>query len=94
MIYKGPHYMYMLVISFSDIGELINKVEDLKYMNHKLNEDNVQLNSQLEAQDEQITYLTTELVNKNKEEEQWKKKLKRFVCKNYNFSVIREWYWD
>ncbi|KAL4233552.1 hypothetical protein ACF0H5_008232 [Mactra antiquata] len=75
----------------NDIGELMNQIEDLKYLNHKLSEDNLQLTCQLDTQDEQISQLTTELQNKNKEEEQLKKKLKSLQdLANLTQSVMEE----
>ncbi|XP_053398172.1 inositol 1,4,5-triphosphate receptor associated 2-like [Mercenaria mercenaria] len=59
-----------------DIGELLQELEDLKFQNRKLFEEQTQLRNQLDTQEEVTTNLTTELQNRNKDEEQLRKKIK------------------
>ena len=62
-----------------DIGELLQQLEDLKFQNRKMCEEQVQFRNQLDSQEEVTTNLTTELQNRNKDEEQLRKKIKRLI---------------
>ena len=69
----------MCTNNFRDIGDLLGQLEDVKFQNRKLVEENAKLHYQLESQEETASALASDIQNRRQEEEQLKKKVKRFV---------------
>jgi len=90
-VLKIEHYLFAIIMNvpgnqitilfdFRDTEELLNEIEDLKFQNRRLSDENGQLHRQLESQEELVT-------QRNKEEQMQKKKIKRlrfFVLTLFN----------
>ena len=75
-----PGNQITILFDFRDTEELLNEIEDLKFQNRRLSDENGQLHRQLESQEELVT-------QRNKEEQMQKKKIKRlrfFVLTLFN----------
>jgi len=75
-----PGNQITILFDFRDTEELLNEIEDLKFQNRRLSDENGQLHRQMESQEELVT-------QRNKEEQMQKKKIKRlrfFVLTLFN----------
>jgi len=77
-----PGNQITILFDFRDTEELLNEIEDLKFQNRRLSDENGQLHRQMESQEELVT-------QRNKEEQMQKKKIKRL--RFFVLTLFNEW---